>query len=111
MKIKLTPADVISAINAHITATGINLTDKTITYAFHNRRSKGGIFAEVTISGDAESPVIDSVVQALTQTAVADVPEQVESVAVQQNMPLFEPAQEAPVDAHTEPTPVPSLFS
>lgn len=111
MKIKLTPADVISAINAHITATGINLTDKTITYAFHNRRSKGGIFAEVTISGDAESPVIDSVVQALTQTAVVDVPEQVESVPVQQDMPVFEPVQEAPVDVPTEPTPVPSLFS
>lgn len=111
MKIKLTPADVISAINAHITATGINLTDKTITYAFHNRRSKGGIFAEVTISGDAESPVIDSVVQALTQTTTVDAPEQAESATIQQDMPLFEPVQEAPVDVPAEVTPVPSLFS
>lgn len=101
MKISLTPADIIVAIKAHLVNAGVVIQDKTVTFNFSNKRSKGGIFAEVTIFEEMPSPVIATVVDALTQDVV--------ETAVQQDLPLPEPVQEAPVDVPEVPTPAPMI--
>jgi hypothetical protein len=95
MKIKLNPADVIIALQKHIESTGVSLTDKTVTYKFNNRRTKGGIFAEIDIL-DAAFP-----------SATTDEPSIVQPVEVEQ--PATVPTVEPQPQEVTAPAPV-SLF-
>lgn len=95
MKIKLNPADVIIALQKHIESTGVSLTNKTVTYTFNNRRTKGGIFAEINILDAASLP-------ATTNEAPIAQPVEVEQ-------PVVVPAVEAQPQEATAAAPV-SLF-
>lgn len=109
MKISLTPADIIVAIKAHLVNTGVAIQDKTITFNFSNKRSKGGIFAEVTIYDDTQSPVMEAVVEALIQEAPTEVTEPVVEAPVQEELPLPMADEQPPVDVATPP-PMINLF-
>jgi hypothetical protein len=56
MQISLTPSDVNEALVALLQTRGLPVTKDTVSFAFKNRRTKGGIFAEVTV-GAPEAPV------------------------------------------------------
>jgi dihydroxyacetone kinase DhaKLM complex PTS-EIIA-like component DhaM len=83
MQIKLTPDDVKSALLAHLAARGLATDNNSVSFIFYNRRTKGGIFAEVTI-GAAAMPA---------DTA----PEPVHAEAVALPAVVTEPVVETPV--------------
>jgi len=49
MQIKLTPQDVNNALLASLRTKGIDVDSNNVQFTFANRRTKGGIFAEVII--------------------------------------------------------------
>ena len=49
MQIKLTPQDVNNALLASLRTKGIDVDSNNVQFTFANRRTKGGIFAEVVI--------------------------------------------------------------
>lgn len=111
MKINLTPVDIIAAIKNYLVSTGVDIQDKTITFNFSNKRTKGGVYAEVTIYDDTASPAIAAVAEALAQDAPTEAPQPTVDVPVQQDLPLPQPEPEASVDTPDpipEPAPMPA---
>lgn len=91
MQIKLTPADVNTALIAHLRHKGMIFDESQVSFTYFNRRTKGGIYAEVNIGMPAPST-------APTTASVAD--------------PVVAPTQavETPVEASITPTDTSSLF-
>lgn len=106
MQINLNPNEINDAIKASLVQKGIDLQDKNVSFKFNNRRTKGGIFAVVSIENAAVVAPLEAVAAALVQAA----PEPItEPVTVIQDVPT--PTPEPVVETQPEPTPtVTSLF-
>lgn len=111
MKINLTPVDIIAAIKNYLVSTGVDIQDKTVTFNFSNKRTKGGVYAEVTIYDDTASPAIAAVAESLAQDTPTEALQPAVNVPVQQDLPLPQPEPEAPVDVPASmPAPMVNLF-
>ena len=106
MQINLNPTEINDAIKASLVQKGIDLQDKNVSFKFNNRRTKGGIFAVVSIENAAVVAPLEAVAAALVQAT----PEPItEPTTVIQDMPVTTP--EPVVDTQPELAPVvSSLF-
>ena len=110
MQINLNPNEINDAIKVSLVQKGIDLQDKNVSFKFTNRRTKGGIFAVVSIESAAVVAPLEAVAALLAQSPVAYVLDPAtEPVAVIQDVPT--PTPEPAVDTQPEPAPaVTSLF-
>ena len=127
MQINLNPTEINDAIKASLVQKGIDLQDKNVSFKFNNRRTKGGIFAVVSVENAAVVAPLEAVAAVLTQEPVQQVqvfdgpsfPQE----AIINTVFTYEPIPgntvevkplttvEPVVDTHPEPAPaVPSLF-
>ena len=106
MQINLNPNEINDAIKVLLVQKGIDLQDKNVSFKFNNRRTKGGIFAVVSIENAAVVAPLEAVAAVLVQAT----PEPItEPTTVIQDMPVTTP--EPVVDTQPEPAPtVTSLF-
>ena len=70
MQINLNPTEINDAIKALLVQKGIDLQDKNVSFKFNNRRTKGGIFAVVSIENAAVVAPLEAVAAVLTQEPV-----------------------------------------
>ena len=104
MQINLNPNEINDAIKASLVQKGIDLQDKNVSFKFNNRRTKGGIFAVVSI----ENAAVVAPLEAVAAVLVQDTPEPItEPLVVDLNIPV--PTPEPVVETQPEPT-VTSLF-
>lgn len=110
MQINLNPTEINDAIKASLIQKGIDLQDKNVSFKFNNRRTKGGIFAVVSIENAAVVAPLEAVAAFLAQSPVEYVLEPAtEPVTVIQDVPT--PTPEPVVETQPEPAPtVTSLF-
>lgn len=116
MQINLNPTEINDAIKASLIQKGIDLQDKNVSFKFNNRRTKGGIFAVVSIENAAVVAPLEAVAAVLTQEPVQQVPvfvgpsfPQEAVISPQEAIPA--PTSETAVDTQPEPAPtVTSLF-
>ena len=73
MQINLNPNEINDAIKALLVQKGIDLQDKNVSFKFNNRRTKGGIFAVVSIENAAVVAPLEAVAAVLTQEPVQQV--------------------------------------
>ena len=73
MQINLNPTEINDAIKALLVQKGIDLQDKNVSFKFNNRRTKGGIFAVVSIENAAVVAPLEAVAAVLTQEPVQQV--------------------------------------
>ena len=106
MQINLNPTEINDAIKALLVQKGIDLENKSVSFKFNNRRTKGGIFAVVTVENVAVVAPMEAIAAVLVQAA----PEVItEPVAVDLFTP--EPTPQPVVETQPEPVvEVPSLF-
>ena len=106
MQINLNPNEINDAIKALLVQKDIDLQDKNVSFKFNNRRTKGGIFAVVSIENAAVVAPLEAVAAVLVQAT----PEPItEPVVVDLNIPV--PTPEPAVETQPEPAPaVTSLF-
>ena len=106
MQINLNPTEINDAIKALLVQKGIDLENKSVSFKFNNRRTKGGIFAVVTVENAAVVAPMEAIAAVLVQTT----PEVItEPVAVDLFTP--EPTHQPVVETQPEPVvEVPSLF-
>ena len=105
MQINLNPTEINDAIKALLVQKGIDLQDKNVSFKFNNRRTKGGIFAVVSIENAAVVAPLEAVAAVLTQVSEPIT----EPVTVIQDTPV--PTPEPVVETQPEPAPtVTSLF-
>lgn len=106
MQINLNPNEINDAIKVLLVQKGIDLQDKNVSFKFNNRRTKGGIFAVVSIENAAVVAPLEAVAAVLVQATPDPV---TEPVIVIQDMPVTTP--EPAVETQPEPAPaVTSLF-
>ena len=110
MQINLSPNEINDAIKVLLVQKGIDLQDKNVSFKFSNRRTKGGIFAVVSIESAAVVAPLEAVAALLAQSPVEYVLDTAtEPVAVIQDVPTHTP--EPVVETQPEPAPtVTSLF-
>ena len=116
MQINLNPNEINDAIKVSLVQKGIDLQDKNVSFKFTNRRTKGGIFAVVSIESAAVVAPLEAVAAVLTQepvhqTQLFDGPSfpQEAIISPQEDVPT--PTPEPVVDTQPETAPaVPSLF-
>ena len=65
MQINLNPNEINDAIKASLVQKGIDLQDKNVSFKFNNRRTKGGIFAVVSIESATVVAPLEAVAAAL----------------------------------------------
>ena len=70
MQINLNPNEINDAIKVSLVQKGIDLQDKNVSFKFTNRRTKGGIFAVVSIESAAVVAPLEAVAAVLTQEPV-----------------------------------------
>ena len=70
MQINLNPTEINDAIKALLVQKGIDLQDKNVSFKFNNRRTKGGIFAVVSVENAAVVAPLEAVAAVLTQEPV-----------------------------------------
>ena len=70
MQINLNPTEINDAIKSLLVQKGIDLQDKNVSFKFNNRRTKGGIFAVVSIESAAVVAPLEAVAAVLTQEPV-----------------------------------------
>ena len=108
MQINLTPNEINDAIKALLVQKGIDLQDKNVSFKFNNRRTKGGIFAVVSIENAAVVAPLEAVAALLAQSPVEYVLDPaIGPTTVIEDVPTSIP--EPVVETHPEPA-VPSLF-
>ena len=108
MQINLNPTEINDAIKALLVQKGIDLQDKNVSFKFNNRRTKGGIFAVVSVESAAVVAPLEAVAALLAQSPVEYVLDPAtEPVAVIQDVPT--PTPEPVVE--TQPDPVPTVTS
>ena len=116
MQINLNPTEINDAIKALLVQKGIDLQDKNVSFKFNNRRTKGGIFAVVSIENAAVVAPLEAVAAVLTQEPVqqtqlfdgSSVPQEA-AISSQEAIPV--PTPEPVVETQSEPAPaVTSLF-
>ena len=73
MQINLNPNEINDAIKVSLVQKGIDLQDKNVSFKFNNRRTKGGIFAVVSIESAAVVAPLEAVAAVLTQEPVQQV--------------------------------------
>ena len=106
MQINLNPTEINDAIKALLVQKGIDLQDKNVSFKFNNRRTKGGIFAVVTIESAAVVAPLEAVAAALVQATPEPITEPTTAI---QDTPA--PTPEPVVETQPEPAPtVTSLF-
>ena len=127
MQINLNPTEINDAIKASLVQKGIDLQDKNVSFKFNNRRTKGGIFAVVSVENAAVVAPLEAVAAVLTQEPVQQVQvfdgPSFPQDAIINTVFTYEPIPgntvevkplttvEPVVDTHPEPAPaVPSLF-
>ena len=116
MQINLNPTEINDAIMSLLVQKGIDLQDKNVSFKFNNRRTKGGIFAVVSVESAAVVAPLEAVAAVLTQEPVQQVQlfngpsfPQEAVISSQEDVPTLTP--EPVVDTHPEPAPtVTSLF-
>ena len=104
MQINLNPTEINDAIKALLVQKGIDLQDKNVSFKFNNRRTKGGIFAVVSIESAAVVAPLEAVAAVLVQATPDPV---IEPTTVIQDVPT--PTPEPVVE--TQPDPVPTVTS
>ena len=114
MQINLNPNEINDAIKALLVQKGIDLQDKNVSFKFNNRRTKGGIFAVVSIESAAVVAPLEAVAVVLTQepvhqTQLFDGPSFPQEVVVNTQEDISTPTPEPVVETQPEPT-VTSLF-
>ena len=72
MQINLNPTEINDAIKVSLVQKGIDLQDKNVSFKFNNRRTKGGIFAVVSIESAAVVAPLEAVAAVLTQPTQAE---------------------------------------
>ena len=106
MQINLNPTEINDAIKASLVQKGIDLQDKHVSFKFNNRRTKGGIFAVVSIDNAAVVAPLEAVAAVLVQAAPEPITEPVTT-----DLFVPEPTPEPVVETQPEPAPaVTSLF-
>ncbi len=106
MQINLNPTEINDAIKSLLVQKGIDLQDKNVSFKFNNRRTKGGIFAVVSIESAAVVTPLEAVAAVLVQATPDPV---IEPTTVIEDVPTSIP--EPVVEAQPEPAPaVTSLF-
>ena len=106
MQINLNPTEINDAIKASLVQKGIDLQDKNVSFKFNNRRTKGGIFAVVSIDNAAVVAPLEAVAAVLVQAAPEPITEPVTT-----DLFVPEPTPEPVVETQPEPAPaVTSLF-
>lgn len=100
MQINLNPNEINDAIKASLVQKGIDLQGKNVSFKFNNRRTKGGIFAVVSIENAAVVAPLEAVAAVLTQEPVQQAP-----VFVGPSFP--QEAIISPQEAVSAPTPEP----
>lgn len=105
MQINLNPNEINDAIIVLLVQKGIDLQDKNVSFKFNNRRTKGGIFAVVSIESAAVVAPLEAVAAVLTQVSEPIT----EPVTVIQDVPAPEPEPEPVVE--TQPAPAPAVTS
>ena len=106
MQINLNPNEINDAIKVSLVQKGIDLQDKNVSFKFTNRRTKGGIFAVVSIENAAVVAPLEAVAAVLVQATPDPV---IEPTTVIQDVPTSIP--EPVVETQPEPAPVvTSLF-
>ncbi len=73
MQINLNPTEINDAIKSLLVQKGIDLQDKHVSFKFNNRRTKGGIFAVVSVENVAVVAPLEAVAALLTQEPVQQV--------------------------------------
>ena len=108
MQINLNPTEINDAIMSLLVQKGIDLQDKNVSFKFNNRRTKGGIFAVVSVESAAVVAPLEAVAALLAQSPVEYVLDPAtEPVAGIQDVPT--PTPEPVVE--TQPDPVPTVTS
>ena len=108
MQINLNPTEINDAIKASLVQKGIDLQDKNVSFKFNNRRTKGGIFAVVSIENAAVVAPLEAVAALLAQSPVEYVLDPAtEPTTVIEDVPT--PTPEPVVETQPDPA-VPSLF-
>ena len=106
MQINLNPTEINDAIKSLLVQKGIDLQDKNVSFKFNNRRTKGGIFAVVSVESAAVVEPLEAVAAVLVQATPDPV---IEPTAVIQDAST--PTPEPVVETQPEPAPaVTSLF-
>ena len=106
MQINLNPTEINDAIKALLVQKGIDLQDKNVSFKFNNRRTKGGIFAVVSVESAAVVEPLEAVAAVLVQATPDPV---IGPTAVIDDVPT--PTPEPVVETQPEPAPaVASLF-
>ena len=104
MQINLNPTEINDAIKSLLVQKGIDLQDKNVSFKFNNRRTKGGIFAVVSIESAAVVAPLEAVAAVLVQAAPEPTTEPV-TVIQDVHTPTPEPVVE------TQPEPAPAVTS
>ena len=73
MQINLNPTEINDAIKVLLVQKGIDLQDKNVSFKFNNRRTKGGIFAVVSVENVAVVAPLEAEAAVLTQEPVQQV--------------------------------------
>ena len=106
MQINLNPTEINDAIKALLVQKGIDLQDKNVSFKFNHRRTKGGIFAVVSVESAAVVAPLEAVAAVLVQATPDPV---IEPTTAIQDTPA--PTPEPVVETQPEPAPtVPFLF-
>lgn len=110
MQINLNPNEINDVIKASLIQKGIDLQNKNVSFKFNNRRTKGGIFAVVSIENAAVVAPLEAVAALLAQSPVEYVLDPAtEPTTVIEDVPT--PTPEPVVETQPEPAPtVTSLF-
>lgn len=116
MQINLNPNEINDAIKALLVQKGIDLQDKNVSFKFNNRRTKGGIFAVVSIENAAVVAPLEAVAAVLIQEPVQQTPVFVgpsfpRNAVINAQEDILTPTPEPVVETQPEPsTEVTSLF-
>ncbi len=114
MQINLNPTEINDAIKALLVQKGIDLQDKHVSFKFNNRRTKGGIFAVVSIENSAVVAPLEAVAAVLTQepvhqAQVFDGPSFPQEAVISSQEVVTVPIPEPVVE--TQPAPAPAVTS
>ena len=116
MQINLNPNEINDAVKALLVQKGIDLQDKNVSFKFNNRRTKGGIFAVVSIDNAAVVAPLEAVAAVLTQEPVQQAqlfngPSFPQEAIITTQEDVLVATPEPAVDTQPEPAPaVTSLF-
>ena len=116
MQINLNPTEINDAIMSLLVQKGIDLQDKNVSFKFNNRRTKGGIFAVVSVESAAVVAPLEAVAAVLTQepvhqTQLFDGPSFPQEAIISSQEAVSTSTPEPAVETQPEPAPaVTSLF-